>query len=210
MIRAILNWVGGDLFRAPFVVALCLLMSHWFYFDPKLHSQIDTAENAENAAIAALGAEKTAHAQTSVNHKLAVAEAERLDRANVQRVKVEAATKTQEIVDDLEIRLADARYRADAAEQRLRGQANAAPGRAGSGTAARVPTVSDAATGVGQATRDNRLPAAPITEMSVQERLIATEQALQLDALIQWVATMGLIDVNGAPVATEEPRHGTE
>ena len=206
MIRAVLSWLGQDFFRAPFVAVLAVLLVHWFVTDPALRTELAQAEID-------LTLEMQAHAQSNINHALAAAEAGRLDRANVKRVKAEAATESKEIVDDLEIRLSDARQRADAAEQRLRGQANA-PARASGGAAAGMPALSRTATGVGQAACDCGLPATGIAagadgDMSIQERLIATEQALQLDALIQWVNAMGLIDVNGPPEDVEAV-HGRE
>lgn len=214
MIGSIIKWVMGDLFRAPFVAVTVLLLVHSCVLEPRLRGEIADAEKAQSDAEDALDAEKAAHAQTSVNHKLAVAEAERLDRANVKRVKAEAATESKEIVDDLEIRLTDARRRAADADRRLRGQANAAATRTGSGTAPRMPAVPAATGATGQAAGDSGLSTAPVSgptdgAMSINERLIATEQALQLDALIQWVNAMTAIDVNGPP-DEGEVRHGHE
>jgi hypothetical protein len=140
---------------------------------------------------AQLEAERTAHAQTIVNHQAAVIEARRLDAANVARVKAEQAAVTREITDGLEARLADARARHD----RLRAALAAG---AGGRTDAPVPGAGGPAARVDEAPGADGLPATlTAASLNLEERLLATEQALQLDALIDWIEGQAEVDMNG-------------
>jgi len=135
-----------------------------------------------------LVAEQTAHAGTIANYRAAAEEARRADRANAQRVQARQAAINERTADDYEKRLADAR----AAAGRLRSQAEPARGDSGRGGAAPMPGLPAAAQGADQAAGQDRLPLA--------DRLIATEQAIQLDELIKWVERQHAVDPNGPPV----------
>jgi hypothetical protein len=56
-----------------------------------------------------------------------------------------------------------------------------------------VPAAGDAAAGASDQARDNGLPVAPLIELDW--RLTATEQAIQLDALIDWVERQSAVTV---------------
>lgn len=163
----------------PLVIAAAigfLAMSNWM-----LRAELATRT-------AELTAEQLNHLATVANHKAATAEARRLDVQNVARVKADQSKITEEIVDGYEARLADARARAAAAE-RLRAQAAAAnPGRGGD---AGMPRAGPAAEGVDQAPGEDRL--------SPSDALTCTEQALQLDSLIDWTEAQALVDFNAEP-----------
>ncbi len=119
-------------------------------------------------------AERSAHEKTISNFNTASEKARRMDAENALRVRQEQDAITREIVDDYEAELGRARARVE----QLR--ANAADRAVASrGDATAVPGVPDAATGTDEAPGKDRLP--------VADALIATEQALQLDALIRWV-----------------------
>lgn len=118
-----------------------------------------------------LAAEKSAHGRTAANIRAASAEAARRDAENIVRVRAEQDAIKKEIVDDYEVRLADVRARAE----RLRSQAAA---NTGSAAAIPLPAASAATGRADEAACDNRF--------SLEQRLAATEQALQLDALISW------------------------
>ena len=131
-----------------------------------------------------LAGERAAHAGTVANYRAAAERARRADAANAARVKAEQAAINQRSKHDFESRIAAAR----AADQRLRRDQGAAAD-PGGGRAAPLPGLSAAAGRAAEATGENRL--------SDQERLIATEQAIQLDALIHWVIAQGRIRTSG-------------
>src|SRR5256885_1133373 len=112
--------------------------------------------------------EQAALAGTVANYRAAADAARAADRANAQRVAAEQTKISQEKSDELETRLAAAR----AAAERLRhgAQAAADPGSRG---AAPVPGLSAAARRLAQSSREDGF--------SIADRLIATEQAIQLD-----------------------------
>lgn len=125
-----------------------------------------------------LAAEQAAHRETVAGVRIATAQA-RIDDA--QRVIAAAAANlriNEETSRAYQDRLADARARADALRLRLDAAARAG---AGGGGSAPVPGAADAARGPDGATAAAGLP------LTLAERLTATEQAIQLDALQQWV-----------------------
>lgn len=132
--------------------------------------------------------------RTVETYRKARLEAERLQGQRDKRVAEAQAAITKETVDDYEARLADARARAD----RLRKQLAAQADRSHSGEAG-VSAPGQAAGGAAKASGDQGLSAtgeACRGGMTLNERLIATEQAIQLDALIDWVTKQSAIDVN--------------
>ena len=136
-----------------------------------------TAHYAEVLAV-----ERGAHAGTIANYRAATEQARRADLANAERVRARQFAINERTDDDLETRLADAR----AAARRLRGEATATSGDSGGGRAAVLPGLPAAAEGAAQAARQDRL--------SHADALIATEQAIQLDELIQWVERQAEVD----------------
>ena len=124
-------------------------------------------------------AERAAHAQTVANFRKAQEEAEALQKANLARVAKAQEDITDETVTDYRARLADLHARYD----RLRAQGN----RSASGND-RLPAVSDTASRVDEAPGENGLPA--------PDALIASEQALQLDALINWVEAQSKVETS--------------
>lgn len=128
-------------------------------------------------------AETKAHAETIAGYRIAAERARASDRANAERVQAAQSTITERITNDFEARLADARTRA----HRVRELTQAGSNSGGRGSAP-VPGVPDASGRVDEAAGQNRLPD--------PDRLIATEQAIQLDELIRWVRAQGSIDPN--------------
>lgn len=119
---------------------------------------------------------------TIANVRAATAAAEAADRANAHRVETSQHSINERSADALDTRLADVRARA----QRLRLQTAGAAAASGSGPAAAVPGLSNRAASTAQA--------AGQSGFSAQDRLIATEQAIQLDELINWVRAQGAVD----------------
>lgn len=132
-----------------------------------------------------LAAERGAHAGTVANYRAAAEQARQADLANAERVRARQAAINERTEHDYETRLADAR----AAAGRLRGEGPAAAAHPGPSPAAPVPSLPPAAGGAAKAAGQDRLP--------VAERLIATEQAIQLDELIQWVERQAEIETSG-------------
>ena len=130
--------------------------------------------------------------QTIINYQQAAARATQLDAENKARAEAEQSAVVERTKEDYEARIA--RARADA--QRLRDQL-ARPAHPGSTGAAPVSRPS----GTG--------PAAPGPSadqgLSIDERLVATEQAIQLDALIDYVEGVLKVDLNGA--GQQPPAH---
>lgn len=122
--------------------------------------------------------EQYAHLQTKLNYIDAADAARAADKANAERVLQEQQSINKETTDELEARLADARARADGLRKQL---STAATNPSGPG-AASVPSVPPATGG----------PA----EGSLQDRLLATEQAIQLDELIKWVVKQHNVQVS--------------
>ena len=132
-----------------------------------------------------LAAERGAHAGTVANYRAAAEQARQADLANAERVRAHQAAINERTEHDYETRLADAR----AAAGRLRGEGPAAAAHPGPGRAAPVSGFPTAAQGIADAAGQDGL--------SDSERLIATEQAIQLDELIQWVERQAEIETSG-------------
>jgi hypothetical protein len=137
--------------------------------------------------------EQIAFARTVANYRSAAEQARRNDAANAVRVRGEQSKINEETRNDLEKRLAVARARAG----ELRGRTSAVAN-SGAGGAAPMPALSASAGSPAEAAGQDRL-SSPIAS---NDALIATEQAIQLDELIQWVRRQHAVDVNAAP----EPR----
>lgn len=119
---------------------------------------------------------------TVQNYRTAADQARKDDAANKARVEAEQRAINERTAHDFETRLADARARAD----RLRAQ----PGTAPSGPRATpVSVVSAAPSGAPQAADQDGF--------SIADRLLATEQAIQLDELIKAVTAQSNVNVNG-------------
>ena len=139
-------------------------------------------------------AEQGARAQTIANYRAAADAARKEDLANAKRVAAEQRTISERTSHDLEARLADARARA----QRLQlGQGS--PAAAGGGRrAAAVPAGRAAAGAAGRAAEEDGFP--------FSDRLLATEQAIQLDELIKWVTGQAAVESRSGPSRSPSSR----
>ncbi|MCA1199133.1 hypothetical protein K9B35_14240 [Sphingomonas sp. R647] len=145
-----------------------------------------------------LADERTAHRITVANVRLAAAQAKIADAENAKRVIAEQSRINQEVSRDYQTRLAGVRARADALRLQLQ---RAAPTDPSSAADPRMPAAGTAAGGPDGAAAQDRLPLA-IGLMDLEDRLIATEQAMQLEALQAWVRAQAAIENNGpAPPA---------
>jgi hypothetical protein len=146
-------------------------------------------------------AEQGSRAQTIANYRAAAEAARKQDLAHANRVAAEQRTISERINHDLEARLADARARA----QRLQlGQGPPATA-GGSGRAAAVPAARAAPGAAGRAAEENGFSLAA-KRLSVEERLIATEQAIQLDELIKWVTGQAAVESRSEPSPSPSSR----
>lgn len=124
-----------------------------------------------------VSAERKAHQETIFNFKKAQADAEAVQAHNLARVAKASKEITNETLDDYNRRVADLRER----YKRLLAQGNrSAP------LDAQMSTVSDTAATVNAAAQQDGL--------SASDALIASEQALQLDALITWVERQAKVE----------------
>ena len=120
-------------------------------------------------------AEQGAGARTIANYRAAAETARAADKANADRIAAGQRIITERTSNDFEARLADARARA--LRLQLDSRSPATAGR--SGRAAPLPVARAAPGAAGRPAKENGL--------SIADRLIATEQAIQLDELIKWV-----------------------
>lgn len=127
-------------------------------------------------------AEQASRAQTIANYRAAAEAARTEDLAHANRIVAEQRTISERTSHDLEARLAHARARAQLLQ--LGPGSPAAAG--GGGRAAAVPAAGAASGATGGASEEDGLP--------VSDRLLATEQAIQLDELIKWVTDQAAID----------------
>ena len=136
--------------------------------------------------------EQAAFAGTVANYRVAAEAARRADRAAAERVAAEQRTISERTNDAFQRRLADARAHAE----RLRLDTRSATADSRSRGDAAMPALSAAPGGSHQTADQNGLPP--------EDRLTATEQAIQLDELIRWVELQAKVD-NGRPAVTSSP-----
>lgn len=195
------GWLIEKPSRAVCAVLIAALAFHLLIVDPGLRSQRDSARaerDKAEALVAALrndlAAERTAHQQTKHNYRAAQEQAAALEAARLAAVQAEQKEITDAVTQDYRQRLADARAHAE----RLRDQlARAGAGAAGAPRSEPVPGAGGAAGRAAPPATGDRLPPAPaLSEDEIAWRLIATEQAIQLDALIDWVERQAQVEVN--------------
>lgn len=165
------NWLYRVLGGAIAIAALLWLIqsrAHW-RDEARANERLFQAEQAD-------------HAATVANYRAAADVARKQDAANLARVESEQAQINERTADDFESRIAAAR----ADSERLRRQAGGAPADSRAGGAAPVPGVPAAAEGIAEGAGEDRLPQS--------DRLIATEQAIQLDELIKWVKAQAAVE----------------
>lgn len=139
-------------------------------------------------------AEQAAHAATVAGYRAAAEQARREDAANVARVKAEQAAINERTENDYEIRIAAARARAG----ELRREGAGAPTHPGTVGSTSVPGIPAAAARAAEAAGEDRFSGA--------DRLIATEQAIQLDELVKWVRSQAAISPRAATTGPVHPR----
>lgn len=204
LMKLIGRWLMADWRNALLAWLGLVLAIHMLLIEPRLRSARDDARLAA-----------TACEGTVANLKAASAEAEAVQAANLGRVAAERQAVNQGVRDDYQTRLAALRERHDALARRLRGAAaQADPGLSG---AAGMPGAVAAAGRADAAPGDHGLPAgiatgpacpaltlqATLGQMTLGERLIASEQAQQLDSLITAIERQAAIPTS--PVDRAKP-----
>lgn len=189
------SWLFAKPVRAIVAVLALYVAAHHLVIDPRLRAQRDAERELADGLAAAVELERRAHAQTKAAYRAAQAEAARLEGLRKTRVEAEQKEISDAVVATYETRLADARARAGALREQLR-RGTTRPGERAAGAADGQPLPGTGATarGAAEAAGDPRLPAPG--GWAIEERLIATEQALQLDALIDWVTRQAAVEVN--------------
>ena len=132
---------------------------------------------ANNGLHYSLKAERARYAETVASFRDAQAKAELAQKANLARVSIQQRNITDETLDGYNRRVADLRER----YKRLLVQGNRS-----ASSNADLPAIPDATGRIDEAPFENGLPAA--------DALTASEQALQLDALITWVERQAKVE----------------
>lgn len=190
--RACAGLLLADWRNLVLAVLVAIGVVHFGWTDPALR-------RARADAIAARDKERAAHQATIANYGAAALAAERTRQATNTRVSAEQAGITERVENDYQARLASLRGRADRLAQQLRsastGEYSGAPGDA------HLSDAGQATGGAVAAPACPRLPAASSGSASsgalnLRERVIASEQALQLDTLIDWVEAQAAVRTN--------------
>jgi hypothetical protein len=121
------------------------------------------------------------HIATKRAYEDAQAEAARMEAERLARVVARQEEITDEVRQDYSRRIAELRARA----ARLQAQARAGAGGASGGL--QLPETGDPASGIDDPAACQEIPARDV-KTDIACRAIAEEQAIQLDALIQWVS----------------------
>lgn len=186
------RWLLADWRNGPLAMLLLCVLAHQFLIDPRLRAERETARAGHRQVQQVLD-------QTVETYRKAQLAAAEAATANRRRVEGEQARISKEIAGDYETRIAAARARAADLAEQLRGAGTRTP--AGAALAVPVPGIPAAAGGAAEAPGDDGFPAPGTAPLTLEERLIATEQAIQLDALISWVERQAGVPVN--PGGTE-------
>lgn len=154
--------------------------------DATIANQVETIA----ARTAERDREKTAHQQTKRNYAVAQRIARDLEERRLARVAAEQESITDDVTEDYRTRLAAARSTAE----RLRRQfASAGAGAGGATATVDLPGAGDPASRTDASTGDRGLPFA---SADLDWRLTATEQAIQLEELINWVERQATVRIN--------------
>lgn len=191
-IAALLKWLFAD-WRHIMIAALTVgLANQAFRVAPRLRSDIEDRADERDAARGTIANLQEAARQAAIRQQ-----------ANIVRVDAVHDAINRENVSALHSEVTALRYRAELLSGRLRAAQAAPP--AGSANGAGLPGTVPAGTRVAEAAGDQGFPEAagavcPVTgSMTIQERLIASEQAYQLDRLIDAVEAAANVNTSPEP-----------
>jgi hypothetical protein len=191
-VSAALKWLLADWRNAVVGTVLPAFMWMALVTAPGLRDEIAERDRKIVRVNLDLVAERSAHLGTVNTFLEASRQAQKDAEANALRV-----AREQEIITDASVanyRRDLAALRARAGRLRARDAARTDPGHA---DAADLPGLSGPAARADAAPGEDRLPAAG--ELSASDALIASEQALQLDALIDWIEAQQTVRFNPEP-----------
>lgn len=191
---AVWRWTTADVHRPVIVALLAVVIVHWLVLDPAVRADRDDALRDLGKARTDLVSERAAHAATVRNHEQAATQAKVAQAANLFRVKAEQNAQSERIASAYQKDLAALRARRDQLAALL-WQATPSGG-AGVPGAVYVPGPGEGSVRASQASDDQGLPAAACTPLNLEERFVASAQALQLDALIDWVEAQSALEMN--------------
>lgn len=187
--RGIFDWVTSDWRNGPLLMLGILALGHIFVIDPNLREQRDKVIGERNT-------ERTAHQKTKTDYREAQAEAARQEQKRIERVKAEQQEITDAVEEDYRRQLAGLHARAE----RLREELRAGAGAAGASGSGEMPGLSTATGRTAEAAGDRGFSApfgrSPAEQL--ERDVIASEQAIQLNALIDWLLAQAAIDPNAA------------
>lgn len=189
---AVLGWRGALALALGVALTIQTLRIEGFLFVPGLKADLA-------AALDVAAKEAAAHQQSKRNYQAAQAAAARAEAARLARVLAQQKGITDDVRHDYAKQLAAARARYDALARS--GGMRGPEGRTGVGGQADRFAVSELPSASGGADG-----AAGAGGLSLAERWTATKQALQLNALIDWVERQLSAPVNDpAPASTGAP-----
>lgn len=201
VLRALFEWVISDWRHAAITMlgAICAVQLIWI--EPALRDRIADRTFERDTARQERNDERAAHRKTKTEYRDAQAEAARLEQKRIERVKAEQQEITDAVEADYRRQLAGLHARAE----QLRGQIlRTGAGAAGAGRGIEMPGLSTASGRTAEAAGDRGFPA-PFGRSAAEQLerdVIASEQAIQLNALIDWLLKQNAIDPNsGDPSA---------
>lgn len=175
-----------------------LLLRHWqvalgVVAAALLASLLLLRTSERDAARSELARERAAHALFAARVQARAEEVARRFSERSRRVERDQQRISEEVDRDYQDRITDMRRRADALRVQLDAARRTNPAGAGS---ASVPGLPGSAGGADGAAGDPGLPARGSADgqLSLEERVIATEQAMRLDALQRWLRAQARIE----------------
>ena len=196
IVRGIFDWMTEDLRHAAIAMLGAVLAVTWFVSIPDLKRDVAERTAERDEARGERDDERAAHGQTKTDYREAQAEAARQEQKRIERVKAEQQEITDAVEADYRRQLAGLRARAE----RLREELRAGAGAAGAGGSGEMPGLSTATGRTAEAAGDRGFSApfgrSPAEQL--ERDVIATGQAIQINALIDWLLAQAAIDPNAA------------
>jgi hypothetical protein len=194
--RGIFDWVTSDWRHAAIAMLGAICAAQLIWIEPALRDRIADRTAERDTALQERDDERAAHQQTKTDYREAQVQAARKEQLRLDRVKAEQQEITDAVEADYRRQLAGLHARAE----RLREELRAGAGAAGAGRSIEVRGLPAAGGGSAEAAGDHGFPAAFDRDPAEQlERdVIATEQAIQLNALIAWLLAQNAIDPNAS------------
>ncbi len=194
--RGIFDWVTSDWRHAAIAMLGAICADQLIWIEPALRDRIADRTAERDTARQERDDERAAHRQTKTDYREAQAEAARQEQKRIERVKAEQQEITDAVEADYRRQLAGLHARAE----RLREELRAGAGAAGAGGSGEMPGLSTAIGRTAEAAGDRGFsaPFGRNPAEQLERDVIATGQAIQLNALIDWLLAQAAIDPNAA------------